>query len=190
MSQIDTCTLFASKDVTQTQTQGILGQLKQGARYFDIRPVISDGIFVTGHYGNIGGTMQGCNGQSIADIISDINSFTSDRAELVILALGNDMNTDVGEPSYRPLNTGEWNDLLVDLQGINALYLGPAPKSILAIVWESGTVTVWTDGPHGFNVGATLNVYIYGVSPPGYTGMFLCTVTSSLTFTYVLASNP
>ena len=191
MSQIGTCTIDGSADVTQTQTQGILGQLKRGARYFDIRPVISDGIFVTGHYGYVTalGSVQGCNGQSIADIISEINSFTSVGAELIILSLASDMNTDVGEP-YRSLNPGEWNSLLQQLQGINALYLGPAPKSILAMVWESGTVTVWTDGPHGFNVGATLNVYIYGVSPPGYAGKFLCTVTSSLTFTYVLASNP
>ena len=192
MSQIGTCTFDANANVTQTQTQGILGQLQRGARYFDIRPVISDGKFVTGHYSYLDklGSTQGCNGQSIAGIISDINSFTSGAAELVILSLSSDMNTDVGEPNYRPLDGGEWSRLLVQLQGINALYLGPAPKSILAIVWESGTVTVWTDGPHGFNVGATLNVYIYGVSPPGYTGTFLCTATSSLTFTYALASNP
>jgi hypothetical protein len=192
MSTIGTCTFFGNADVTQTQTQGILGQLQRGARVFDIRPVISDGTFVTGHYGYVTALQdtQGCNGQSIADIITDINSFTSVAAELIILGLGGDMNTDVGEPNYRPLNQGEWNDLLQELQGINALYLGPAPKSILAIVWESETVTVWTDGPHGFNVGATLNVYIWGVSPPGYTGKFLCTVTSSLTFTYVLATNP
>jgi Fibronectin type III domain len=192
MGQIGSCTFGANADFTQAQSQGILGQLKQGARYFDIRPMISDGTFVTGHYSYITalGSTQGCNGQSIAGIISDINSFTSGGAELIILSLGGDMNTDVGEPTYRPLDQEEWNSLRQELQGINALYLGPAPKSILAIVWESGTVTVWTDGPHGFNVGATLNVYIYGLSPSGYTGTFLCTVTSSLTFTYVLASNP
>jgi hypothetical protein len=192
MSTIGTCTFFGTAEVTQTQTQGILGQLQRGARSFDIRPVISDGKFVTGHYSYITALSdwQGCNGQSIADIISDINSFTSGAAELIILGLGGDMNTDVGEPNYRPLNGEEWTELLQELQGINALYLGPAPKSILAIVWESGTVTVWTDGPHGFNVGATLNVYIYGLSPSGYTGTYLCTVTSSLTFTYGLATNP
>jgi hypothetical protein len=176
MSQIGTCTFDGNADNTKTQTQGILEQLKRGARYFDIRPVISAGIFVTGHYSYIPalGSTQGCNGQSIADIISDINSFTSVEAELIILSLSGDMNTDVGEPNYRSLDQGEWNSLIQKLQGINALYLGPAPKSILAIVWESGTVTVWTDGPHGFNVGATLNVFIYGVEPSGYNGTLLC----------------
>jgi hypothetical protein len=109
MSTIGTCTFFGNADVTQTQTQGILGQLQWGARVFDIRPVISDGTFVTGHYSFITAfkDMQGCNGQSIADIITDINSFTSVAAELIILGLGGDMNTDVGEPNYRPLNQGE-----------------------------------------------------------------------------------
>jgi hypothetical protein len=192
MSQIGSCTFDANANVTQTQTQGILGQLQRGARYFDIRPVISDGIFVTGHYGYVPalGSTQGCNGQSIADVISDINSFTSVGAELIILNLGGDMNTDVGEPNYRSLDQGEWNSLIQELQGINALYLGPARNSIVSIIWESGTVTVLTDGPHGLNVGATLNVYIYGVEPSGYTGTFLCTVTGSTTFTYVLASDP
>ena len=128
MSQIGSCR-GAIADNTQTQTQGILGQLTQGARYFDIRPVISDGIFVTGHYGYVPAVkaVEGCNGQSIAGIISDINSFTSDRAELIILSLGGDWNTDVGGPNYRSLNQGEWNSLLQELQGINALYHGPAP---------------------------------------------------------------
>jgi hypothetical protein len=191
MSQIGSCR-GAIADNTQTQTQGILGQLTQGARYFDIRPVISDGIFVTGHYGYVPAVkaVEGCNGQSIAGIISDINSFTSDRAELIILSLGGDWNTDVGGPNYRSLNGGEWNSLLQQLQGINALYHGPAPNSIASIIWASGTVNVLTDGPHGLNVGATLNIYIYGVTPPGYTGTFRCTVTDSTTFTYVLASDP
>jgi hypothetical protein len=103
MSTIGSCTFLANELVTQTQTQGILGQLQRGARSFDIRPVISDGKFVTGHYSYLDALVstQGCNGQSIADIISDINSFTSGAAELIILGLGGDMNTDVGEPKYR-----------------------------------------------------------------------------------------
>ncbi len=192
MSQIGTCTFDGNADNTQTQTQGILGQLKRGARYFDIRPAISDGTFVTGHYSYISalGSTQGCNGQSIADIISDINSFTSDGAELIILSVSADINTDVGEPNYQSFDEGEWISLLQVLQGINALYLGPAPNSIVSIVWESGTVTVLTDGPLGLKVGATLNIWINGVEPSGYNGTFLCTVTGSTTFTYVLASDP
>ncbi|TVZ56762.1 D-mannose binding lectin [Lutibacter sp. Hel_I_33_5] len=38
---------------TNTQSKNIFDQLSFGARYFDIRPVISNGKFYTGHYGKL-----------------------------------------------------------------------------------------------------------------------------------------
>ena len=197
MSQIGSCTEFGDAFNTRTQSQGIYGQLVEGARYFDIRPVISDGVFVTGHYSFLGSILksQGCNGQSIAGVIDDINRFTGQvlggRQErgLIILSLSADMNTDLGEGNYRSLTQEEWNRLLGELQQINHLYVQSDPHSIASMAWASGTVTVTTSGPHGFDV-ATPNVIIAGVAPDDYNGAFPCTITSSTTFTYALASNP
>lgn len=60
---------------TQTQILNIYDQLRYGSRFFDIRPVISDGVFVAGHYSEVGTSTVwlGGNGQSIADVISQVN---------------------------------------------------------------------------------------------------------------------
>lgn len=63
-------------------------------------------------------------------------------------------------------------------------------KAISSIAWATNTVTVTTSTAHGFTVGDTLYITISGASPTGYNGTFLCTVASSTTFTYALASNP
>jgi hypothetical protein len=128
MSTIGSCAAGASAGNTQTQLLGILGQLQAGVRWFDIRPVISDGTFVTGHYGWVDAlkATAGCNGQSIYSIIDDINNFTSSHSELVILSLSADMNTDVAQP-FRSLTQDEWNSLLSVLQRINRLYVNPGP---------------------------------------------------------------
>lgn len=88
-------TTFAAPCNTLTQTSFILDQLQLGSRYFDIRPVIHATQFYTGHYTelNIAGrnTWQGANGQSMASVISDINAYTQDNPELVILYLSHDL---------------------------------------------------------------------------------------------------
>jgi hypothetical protein len=112
---------------TLTQSTGIKGQLQYGARYFDIRPVISDGQYLTGHYGHIEmlgiGTWQGANGQSISSIIDDINTFTADNKELVILYLSHDLNTDLGNNAYAPFTQTEWNKMFKLLEGIHNLFI-------------------------------------------------------------------
>jgi len=62
---------------TQTQYLDFYGQLVAGSRYFDLRPVISNGQWVAGHYSKLGdgdnGVWVGGNGQSIEDIVSQVN---------------------------------------------------------------------------------------------------------------------
>ncbi|WP_224244333.1 hypothetical protein [Hyalangium gracile] len=53
MSTLSSGTAFANAGNVITQTTSIFGQLTLGARYFDIRPVISGGQFSTGHYGHV-----------------------------------------------------------------------------------------------------------------------------------------
>lgn len=110
-----------------TQSRSIQGQLQLGARYFDIRPVISGGNYYTGHYSKIDAlsSWQGANGQSIDSIIADVNSFVNDQKELVILNLSHSLNTDVGNSSYRAFNQKEWDGLFGKLAKINRLFKAP-----------------------------------------------------------------
>ena len=84
---------------TLTQSLNVRDQLARGARYFDIRPVISGGVFKTGHYSKINvdeidfETAQGGNGESIESIIDAVNDFQHDKKELVILNLSHDWMT-------------------------------------------------------------------------------------------------
>jgi len=119
MSQFNAHTA-ADPENTLTQTLGVGDQLAAGARYFDIRPVISGGGYWTGHYSNTIIGWQGADGQSIQSVIDDVNSFTASNQELVILYLSHTANTDT---DYSPFDDDEWNNLLYEFYaGLNYLF--------------------------------------------------------------------
>lgn len=136
MSTVTSSTAFGSTNNTQAQTLGVLGQLQLGVRYFDIRPVISGGQYYTGHYSGplnlpvIGPSMQGADGQSIASIISDVNTYTVNHQELVVLYLSHDMNRDFGNSNYPPFKQDNWNKLLTQLKELNHLFVAPNPTTV------------------------------------------------------------
>lgn len=108
-----------------TQTNNIGGQLQLGSRFFDIRPVLAGGQFATGHYTG----KNGANGELLTSIIAEINAFTANNAELIILDLSHDMNTDSSDSPWPALNQGQWEnllDLLTGPGGLNALFAAPA----------------------------------------------------------------
>jgi hypothetical protein len=77
MSTLGSHTIGVTYMNTQTQLFNFYNQLNFGSRYFDLRPVVSAGQFVAGHYSEgeflgISGWAGG-NGQSIADIVTQIN---------------------------------------------------------------------------------------------------------------------
>lgn len=125
MSTLVSGTFFAKSGNTLTQSYSVAGQLNLGVRYFDIRPVITAGKFSTGHYQFVDTikSWQGANGQTIQSIISDVNTFTANKKELVILGVSHSLNTDVGNKSYRSFNHNEWNRLLSQLSGLNNLFV-------------------------------------------------------------------
>lgn len=86
---------MAQKCNTQTQNQTILGQLQVGSRYFDIRPVVYNGAMYTGHYSveKVLGTL-GCNGQSMADVLSEVVNYIQTGKDLVILKFSHYFNRD------------------------------------------------------------------------------------------------
>lgn len=78
------------------QSTSVYGQLVAGSRFLDIRPVVAGGKFATGHYSLVGKPVgwQGMNGETIKDIIADVNKFTADNRELVVINLSHDIDTD------------------------------------------------------------------------------------------------
>ena len=69
-----TGTAFAWEGNTRCQAVPVLKQLELGARFLDIRPMISGGHFLTGHYSYTGIPFvgwQGANGESINIIVAD-----------------------------------------------------------------------------------------------------------------------
>jgi len=105
---------------TQTQTLNVGDQLKYGSRWFDIRPVIAGGHWYTGHYTWVEIAWGGSNGQSLSDIISEINSFTSSNDELIFIWLSHGLDTDkfAGDPENH-LTQANWDELLSVLLEIN-----------------------------------------------------------------------
>lgn len=116
----------------QTQSLNIYNQLVAGVRYFDIRPTISHKDYYTGHYSKVAGKNFGANGQSIADIISDINRYLSyNQNELIILELTHSSFTD---DEYQPFNDAQWHNLLFKFyQDLHHLYTGYGDKVLTTI---------------------------------------------------------
>lgn len=138
MSTITGGTGFGNAMDCQTQSQNIGQQLENGARYFDLRPTISSGQFVSGHYSNTGNSIiswQGANGESFDDIIAQVNAYTEYHNELIILSTSHMLNTDVGEGNYRSLTSDEASSLLAKLSSsINHLYVAPDPNMDISLL--------------------------------------------------------
>ncbi|WP_338804165.1 hypothetical protein WDV76_00505 [Xenorhabdus griffiniae] len=140
MSAVTWSTKLSSECNTLTQSNNILGQLKLGIRYFDIRPVLSDGQFYTGHYFKAGFFWEGANGESIESIINGINQFIESHNELIIIKLSHSLNLDVGIfSSYRPFDRDQWFDLFENLSHIEHLYYNSSTKNISDVNFNTFT---------------------------------------------------
>jgi hypothetical protein len=120
---------------TRTQNVDIYGQLVRGSRWFDIRPVIGmGGKWYAGHYSDCPttGIGMGANGQSLQSMIDDINKFTEQYAELVIIELSHMCNTD---QNFRPLNNDERKDLIKTLQRLNHRLVDHSLGSNVVLPW-------------------------------------------------------
>ncbi|KAN0075774.1 PLC-like phosphodiesterase, TIM beta/alpha-barrel-containing domain containing protein [Elaphomyces granulatus] len=131
MSTLDGKTALANTQNTVTQNLDIADQLTWGARYFDIRPVIGGGIFKTGHYSKVACCWDGGNGQTIDDVISQVNGFLAKYQELVILDLSHALDSDTG---YNELTQDEWNQLIQKLLALNHRFVAPPNTSDLSLL--------------------------------------------------------
>lgn len=128
MSQFQFATTGGTKANTITQVCDIGQQLNLGVRYFDIRPVYRNGEFYCGHFSNkvckylIG--WQGACGQSLAEIVNQINEFCRDKKELIILDISGQNGTylDISNDySFNEFDENIWNHLCNKFYEVNDL---------------------------------------------------------------------
>jgi hypothetical protein len=127
----------ATPENTLCHYTDVLGQLRAGYRFFDIRPVIAGGEMMTGHYSNTlsdAGFLDdlldvwvGGNGQSISSIIEQINLFLSNNRELVIINLSHTLDTDNG---YNTFTQSQQDRLFKQLLGLKHRFLAPKASSL------------------------------------------------------------
>ena len=165
MSTYSPGTVGANFANTQAQYLDIAGQLKVGSRYFDLRPVISGGKWVAGHYSEIENVWLGGNGQSLADMIKQINDFTSAYRELIIINLSHTLDTD---NDYKDLSQTQWNQLFNTLKGINNRFTVQNPgntdysnSKLGDFITDRASVFVFAQLPNGINIGDYANQGFY-----------------------------
>jgi hypothetical protein len=112
MGTFKTGTIGAHFANTQTQYLDFYQQFMVGSRYFYLRPVLSDGQWVADHYSQVGSTWLCGNGQSLSDIIRQINDFTSRYQELIVINLSHTPDTD---NAYKEFTQAQWNALFTTL---------------------------------------------------------------------------
>jgi hypothetical protein len=154
---------------TQTQYLDFGQQLKAGSRFFDLRPVLAGGQWVSGHYSALENDIEdiwlGGNGQSIADIVRQINDFTSQYKELVIINLSHTLDTD---NKYKDLSQDQWNNLFDTLKSINNRYTVTNPgdtdftsKVLGDFITDRASVFIFAQLPNGINLGDYTNQGFY-----------------------------
>lgn len=113
--------IFATPSRVVNQYVPIKDQLRFGVRYFDIRPLKRDSDFWAGHVSKLGPWVgyQGGSGQSIDEIIDQINDFTNENHELIIVNISHDFNA---ETKYSGLSDSDWNELLSKLDRLKHLF--------------------------------------------------------------------
>lgn len=110
-----------------TQSGNVYQQLINGARSFDIRPVVRNHKWYTEHISVVGKSIAvGAFGRTIRDIISDINQFNvAYPGELIVL----DITHNYDRNSWRGLNSEQWQDLYRELLAINDIGIIPSSLS-------------------------------------------------------------
>lgn len=136
MSQVTWEVPGSRQSETITHTKNIGGQLELGTRFFDIRPVNANGSYYTAHLQeqNIQvAKFLGATGQSLDDIIKQVNDFTQNHDELVILNVSHTANIDKNDINKEPVdfNQSDWDKLIRYLNSnVKRLVLAPADADL------------------------------------------------------------
>ncbi|PWN92616.1 PLC-like phosphodiesterase [Acaromyces ingoldii] len=119
-----------------TQERSIYDQLGLGVRRFDIRPTLASENDETkpswnsGHYSNTTIGWQGASCTPIDDIVVDVNNFTSENAELIVLDVSHvqafQIHTVITD--QRGASEADWLDLMERLSKIERLFTMDPPE--------------------------------------------------------------
>ena len=117
------------------QSRSIAEQLTYGVRYFDIRPVGRGPEYETGHYSKIDKIgWQGASGQTMDEIVKQINAFTQENHEIIILNISHAYHAD-SDVGFRDLHNRDWEDLFnSSFDRLEALYHATSPDVDLSRV--------------------------------------------------------
>ena len=128
MYEVNHCTSLATFGAnscnTQTQTQSYLNQLKNGIRYFDVRPVIYEKELWTGHFNS--SPFLGCNGPRLDTALQDVKSFIQNSSELPILKFSHYLNRDNDASGFTEAEIEQVIQNVISVLG-SFLYKGPLP---------------------------------------------------------------
>lgn len=158
-----------------TQTLDIGGQLDAGARFFDIRPCLAldkGSAYYTSHGQNTDGQWLGGLGQGLSSICDQLNNFTSQYAELVILEVSHCIAGYFGPSQMSRMTQSQFNGLLQYLStNVHKLYVCPDPNADLTtlpmsdfIGQGSGCVIITVSDDADFTIPAPYlgNGFYYG----------------------------
>ncbi|KAJ7735887.1 PLC-like phosphodiesterase [Mycena metata] len=122
-----------------TQTLSIYGQLEHGVRWMEIRPFLlrqkhlfgaTEANWYCGHFSPIGYALdwQGGCGATIDEVVADVNKFTSEHRELVILDISHITFLEAGlsGATESSLTPDQRRELLTKLAGIHNRFHVPA----------------------------------------------------------------
>ncbi|KAJ7042970.1 PLC-like phosphodiesterase [Mycena alexandri] len=132
-----------------TQTLSIYDQLEHSVRWFDIRPFLlrqktsfgrTESNWYCGHFSDLKSPLnwQGGCGATIDEVVADVNRFTSEHRELVILDISHitllechvAVMTGMSGGIQGVLTSGERHELLTKLAGIQNRFHAPAGKQL------------------------------------------------------------
>jgi hypothetical protein len=131
MSKLTWHTTHGTKNNSLTQTHDIAGQLQLGIRQFDIRPALeSDDTFWSYHVSDSVLGWVGGRGQSLAEIIEQVNAFTVRNPEIIMLDISHAYSH--GDRVFSPLNYDQWCKLRDVLGKLEHIYVAANPSSLLS----------------------------------------------------------
>ena len=121
--------------VVLCQSRSVAEQLAYGVRYFDIRPIGRGPEFETGHYSkNDTFGWQGASGQTMDEIVKQINAFTRENHEVIILNVTHSYQAD-SDVGFRDLHERDWGDLFnSSFDRLESLYHASSPDVDLSRV--------------------------------------------------------
>jgi hypothetical protein len=71
-----------------------------------------------------------------------------------------------------------------------ALVASPVGVAVQNLFWANGRAYATTQSPHGYPVGAVVDLTLSGILPAAYSGIFECLITGASTFWYAVMPNP